>query len=156
VYHLDPTTSGATFVSNFYILFTISRLLSGFVIEKIGYVRSLFIATLATIFVFGLGFFLGEKGIYVLPALGFFTAMFWPTLLATAMGYFKDDAPVMTSAIIVIGGGLNSVLQFAAGYTNRLAGPAWGYRSFLFYAILIVGALVVLRRRIRTPYGSGV
>ena len=152
VYQLDPTTSGAAFISNFYILFTISRLLGGFAIEKIGYMRSLYIATVATIFTLVLGFALGAQGIYVLPWLGFFTAMFWPTLLATAMGYFREQAPVMTSAIIVIAGATNACVQFLMGLTNRLAGPAWGYRSGLFYALLIVVSLVVLTRRMRRPF----
>lgn len=152
VYKLDPRTTGAAFVSNFYILFTISRFLSGFVIEKIGYLRSLFIATLATILTFVLGFILGAKGIYILPALGFFTAIFWPTVMATAMGYFREDAPVMTSAIIVIGGAINSGVQFLMGLTNRLAGPAWGYRSGLIYALFIIAALGVLTARMRRPY----
>jgi len=89
VYHLDPTTSGAAFVSNFFILFTVSRLVSGFIIEKLGYMRSIFIASFVVVFIFILGFFMGAKGIYILPALGFFVAIFWPTILATAMGYFK-------------------------------------------------------------------
>ena len=152
VYQLDPKTSGASFISNFYILFTVSRLLSGFVIEKIGYFRSLFIAAFASVFILALGFILGAKGIYVLPALGFFAAIFWPTVLAVAMGYFREDAPVMTSAIIVIGGGINSGIQFLMGLTNRLAGPAWGYRSALFYAVLIIVSLAVLSRRQRHPY----
>jgi len=149
VYFLDPKTAGAAFVSNFYILFTISRLLSGFAIEKIGYMRSLFIATSAVILIFALGFILGAKGIYVLPALGFFTAIYWPTLLATAMNYFREDAPVMTSAIIVIGGAINSGFQFLIGVTNRLAGPAWGYRSCIVYAILTIFSLVILVTRMR-------
>ena len=155
MYKLDIKTSGAAFISNFYILFTISRLLSGFVIEKIGYLRSLFIAAIAAVFIFILGFILGGKGIYVLPGLGFFTAIFWPTLLAVAMGYFKEDSPVMTSAIIVIAGALNSGIQFLIGLANRLAGPAWGYRSCLLYAIISVAALVVLFRCMRRPYKAG-
>ena len=149
VYLLDPTTSGAAFLSNFFILFTISRLLSGFVIEKIGYFLSLFIALAAAAFIFILGFSFGARGIYILPALGFFVAIFWPTTLAVAMGYFREDAPVMTGAIIVIAGALNSGIQFLIGLTNRLAGPAWGYRSCFFYAILALAALAVLARRVR-------
>ena len=152
VYNMDPRTLGAVFVSNFYILFTISRLLSGFFIEKIGYLRSLFIAALATVLVLILGFSFGAKGIYILPALGFFTAIFWPTVLATAMGYFKEDSPVMTSAIIVIAGAINSGIQFLMGLTNRVFGSAWGYRSALLYTILIVAALIVLARYMRRPY----
>ena len=152
VYNLDPKTKGAAFISNFYILFTISRLLSGFVIEKIGYMRSLLIATLASIVIMIFGFILGKDGINILPGLGFFAAIYWPTLLAVAMGYFREDAPVMTSAIIVIGGAFNSGIQFFIGLINRLAGPAWGYRSALLYAVLIIVALIVLARFMRRPY----
>ena len=152
VYGLDPRTSGAAFLSNFFILFTLSRLLSGFVIEKIGYMRGLFIAASATVFIFALGFSVGERGLYILPALGFFTALFFPITMVTAMGYFREHAPVMTSAVIVIAGALNSGTQLLIGFTNRFAGPAWGYRSVLVYAVLVVVALVVLRRCLRQPY----
>ena len=149
MYQLDPKTTGAAFVSNFFILFTVSRLISGFAIEKIGYMRSLFICTAASIFVFILGFSLGANGIYVLPALGFFTAIFWPTVLATAMGYFGKNAPIMTSAIIVIAGTINAFIQFFIGLTNRLAGPAWGYRSCIVYAAFGLIALVVLAKKMQ-------
>ena len=152
VYHMDPKKAGAAFISNYYILFTASRLVSGFAVEKLGYLRSLFIATLATIFILVLGFAFGAKGIYILPVLGFFTAVYWPTILATAIGYFKHDAPVMSSAIIVISGAVNCVIQFLIGLTNRVTGPAWGYRSCLVYAIMIVVSLVILTNCMKRPY----
>ncbi|MCL2472775.1 MAG: MFS transporter [Treponema sp.] len=152
VYHLDPKTSGAAFISNFFILFTISRLLGGFAIEKIGYMRSLFIAVLATLVIYILGFILGSNGINILPGLGLFVAILWPTTIAVAMGYFREDAPIMTSAMIVIGGTLNSGIQFLIGLVNRLAGPAWGYRSCIFYSVLVIISVVILARSLRHPY----
>jgi fucose permease len=154
VYNLSAETSGAVFVSNFYIFFTVSRLLSGFIIEKIGYMRCLFIAAFAAILIFAAGFILGGKGIYVLPVQGFFVATYWPTLLAAAMVYFRQDSAVMTSAIIVIGGLINSGIQYAIGLTNRLVGPAWGYRSVLVYAALIIVVLLVLTRLQKRPYAG--
>ena len=152
VYQMDPKTVGAAFISNFFIFFTVSRLLSGFAIEKIGYMRSLFIAVLASFVILFIGFALGAKGIYVLPVLGIFVAIFWPTTLATAMGYFGGDAPVMTSAIIVLAGALNATLQFLIGLTNRFLGPAWGYRSCLFYSALTIAVFIVLSRCLHRPY----
>jgi fucose permease len=149
VYSLDPKTSGAGFVSNFFILFTISRLLSGFLIEKIGYMRSLFGAVLAVTGIFAAGFALGKDGVYLLPALGFFVAILWPTLMAAAMGYFGRHAPVMTSAMIVLGGLLNSGVQLLIGFINRFFGPAWGYRSCLPFAFVLLAALLVLRRKMK-------
>jgi fucose permease len=149
VYFLDPKTSGAGFVSNFFVLFTISRLLSGFLIEKIGYMRSLFGAILAVIGIFTAGFALGKNGVYLLPVLGFFVAIFWPTLMAVAMGYFGRHAPVITSVMIVLGGLLNSGVQLLIGYINRFLGPAWGYRSCLLFAVILLALLMVLYRKMR-------
>ena len=89
---------------------------------------------------------------FFLFVVGFFSAIFWPTLLAVAMVYFREDSPVMTSAIIVIAGALNSGIQFLMGLTNRLIGYAWGYRSALVYAVLAIAALIVLTRHLRRPY----
>jgi fucose permease len=154
VYGLDPRIEGASFVSNFYILFTLSRLLSGFVIEKIGYIRSLFIASFATVIIYTLGFAAGPRGIYILPALGFFIAIMWPTIMAAAMVYFGSQSAVLTSAIIVISGALNAAVQLFIGLTNRIVGAAWGYRSCLVYALVIIVTLVLLRRRLSSRQGA--
>jgi fucose permease len=151
VYGLDPRTDGAAFVSAFYILFTLSRLLSGFVIEKIGYMRSLFIACFATALIYAIGFAAGQRGIWVLPALGCFIAIMWPTIMAVAMGFFGEQSPVITSAIIVISGALNAAVQLIIGLTNRVLGPAWGFRSCFVYALFMIGMLCYLNMRIRRP-----
>jgi fucose permease len=150
VYGIDPAGSGAGFLSNFFICFTLSRLLSGFLIEKIGYLRSLMGAALGVLAVLTLGFALGARGLYVLPLLGLFVAIFWPTTMAVAMGRFGPAAPVVTSVMIVIAGVLNAGIQLLMGLTNRLLGPAWGYRSCLVYGLLVVISLLGLQHRLRS------
>jgi fucose permease len=146
VYGMDPATRGANFVSAFYILFTLSRLVSGFLIEKAGYMRSLMGAALVVMAVFIAGFVLGERGIYVLPALGFFMAVFWPTLMAVAIRFFGNNAPVTCSAIIAMGGLVNAGIQLGTGYINRWIGAEWGYRSCLVFVLILFCALLGLNR----------
>jgi fucose permease len=152
VYGMDPRTAGASFISVFFILFTCSRLFSGFIIEKIGYMRSLFTAVFCMIGIFILGFCLGPRGLYVLPILGFFIAILWPTIMAVAMGYFGPHAPVMTGAMIALGGALNSGLQLLIGLTNRILGPAWGYRSCVLYAVILAGLMILLQKKMRKTF----
>ena len=146
VFQLDPTTSGARYISNFFILFTISRLVSGFAIEKIGYLRSLFVTVLASLAIFIVGLFLGARAIHVLPAFGFFKAMFWPVTLAMAMVYFRKNAPVMISAVIVIHGAFNAIMQLMIGVITRSAGPAWSYYTCLILTVILVICLIILAR----------
>jgi fucose permease len=149
VYGLDPTTDGAAFLSAFFIVFTLSRLACGAFVERIGYLRSLIGLACIILLIFIAGFCLGARGIYVLPALGFFVALLWPTIMALAIVRFGEDAPVMSSAMIAIGGTVNAGVQFLIGLTNRFFGPAWGYRSSLLYTALLVGILLLLRKKLK-------
>jgi fucose permease len=149
VYNQDPRVVGASFVSMFYILFTVSRLFSGLAIEKIGYVRSLYISLVGTIILLAVGFGLGEAGIWVLPFSGFFIAIMWPTIMAVAMNVFGSDSPAVTSVIITVSGAVNGVFQLVIGLTNQYAGPAWGYRSCLLYALLAIFLLYRLSKYIQ-------
>jgi fucose permease len=149
VYGLDPRTSGASFISGFFILFSLSRFLSGFLVEKIGYLRSLLGASLAAALICGAGFLSGARAIWILPALGFFLAIMWPTLMAVAIGFFGSRSPVMTSAIIVIAGATNAAVQLLVGLTNRFLGAAWGYRSSFVYTLLLIGAILFLKSRVQ-------
>jgi fucose permease len=149
VFGLDVRVAGASFVSLFFILFTISRLVLGPVIEKLGYLRSLAIATGATILLLLAGFSLGAAGIWVLPVTGFFIGMLWPTSMAVGMQVFRENAPAVTSVIITVAGAINGLLQLAIGLTSQVAGPAWGYRSTLVYAVILLGLLGLLASQSR-------
>ncbi len=148
VYGLDPRVIGASFVSLFYIQFTLARLFGGLVIEKVGYLRSLMLSVLGTILVFLGGFALGINGIWILPTTGLFIGIMWPTLMAVAMRHFGPDAPIITSVIITVSGAVNGVFQFVIGLTNYYAGEAWGYRSCLVYAVIALLLLYGLSIRL--------
>lgn len=156
VYRLDPRTVGASFVSAFYILFTLSRLFSGMAVERAGYMRSLHISTICTIVALFAGFALGESGIWILPSTGLFIGIMWPTMMAVAMTVFGADAPIATSAIITVSGAINGIMQLVIGFTNEIAGEAWGYRSCLLYAGVALLSLRLLDRSLqaRSPHST--
>jgi len=152
IHGLDPATDGAAFLSTFFLLFTVSRLLCGPFLERLGYVRSLIAISFLIIAVYLVGFALGARGILVLPALGFFVALYWPTLMAVAIVSFGRDAPVCIGAMIAIAGLINAVMQFVVGLVNSALGPAWGYRSSLVYAVLMILVLTILYRKLRGKF----
>ena len=149
VYNLDPRVVGASFVSLFYILFTCARLFGGPLVERLGDVRSLELALGSVVIVFLVGFALGINGIWILPVSGLFIGIMWPTLMAYAMRVFGGDAPIVTSVIITVSGAVNGIFQFIIGLTNYFAGEAWGYRSCLLYAIVVMLLLGLLSRQVK-------
>lgn len=150
VYHLNPSAEGAAFLSAFFLVFTISRLACGPLVERIGYMKTLIGLSFIIMTIFIVGFFMGEKGIFVLPGQGFFIALLWPTIMAIAIVVFGRDAPVFSSAMIAIGGLINAAVQFLIGLTNKI-GPAWGYRSTLVYTALLIIMLMILNVKLKKP-----
>ncbi len=155
VYGLDPRVTGAAFVSMFYILFTVSRLFSGLIIEKVGYIRSLYFSICCSLIIFALGFTLGSSGIWVLPFTGLFIGMMWPTFMAVAMGVFGQDTPIHISVIITVSGAVNGIFQWVIGLTNHYIGEAWGYRSSLIYGVITLFLFHKLAKRILLEKENG-
>jgi MFS family permease len=147
IHGLKVSTDGATFLSAYFLLFTVSRLVCGLFVERIGYIRSLLGAAIITLAVFIVGFSLGAKGIYLMPVLGFLVAQFWPILMAVAIVIFGKDAPVYASAMIAISGLLNALIQYVIGLTNKFFGPAWGYRSSVVYTVILIALLLMLYKQ---------
>ena len=150
IYGIDLSTTGAAFLSAFFVSFTISRLLSGFVIERLGYMRSLVGMAVIVFFGFACLILLGARGIFLLPVLGFFIGPLWPTVMAVAIRCFGKDAPVMCSAVIAGGGTLNAMVQYMIGLTNSFFGPAWGYRSSLLYILIFIIMLIILGKKLKS------
>jgi fucose permease len=148
VYGLNPAAQGALFMTVFYLLYSASRLLSGFLIEKAGYMRSLIAAGLLTTVCFALGFGLGKNGIPFLALAAFPIAIIYPTLLAVSVRYFGAEASRMTGAMISIAFAFMALSQYLMGILNGVIGPAWGYRTCLVLAAVLTALLVILRKRL--------
>lgn len=146
---LNPLTIGATFISIYYVFFTISRLFSGFAIEKIGYVKSITISLSVIIVLYLIGFSAGKNGIIFLAATGFFVAIMWPTLMCVAMDIFKKDTAIATSVIIVISGSINGAMQLTTGFINEYIGNIWGYRFSLIYTIIPLILILIIGKQIK-------
>ena len=148
VYGMSIAVEGAAFVSIFFMLYTISRLASTLFIEKAGYLRVTVIAGLVTLILYITAFSLGRNGVNLLPVTGIFISLIYPTMLAVSVGVFRERAQTCSSAIIVIAFVLNGLIQLGFGFSNRLLGPSWAYRSCILYAVIMILLLVYLGKRI--------
>ena len=72
------------------------------------------------------------------------------TIMAVGIQSFGKDAPVFSSAMIAISGLINAAVQYVVGLTNKFFGPAWGYRSTVVYNVLLIIALSLLYRMLKT------
>ena len=144
VYGWDPKTRGARFVSTFYMLYTISRLLSGFFIDYFGGLKSLVLYKSILILLSVLAFLLGEKGVICLVLMGLFYAPFFPTIFTVAMTYFGRNVDRCTCVILFMYMIVNPVIQYIVGVLMKHIGVEWGYRfSVVVLLVLLVDLLLI-------------
>jgi fucose permease len=151
---MDIGSEAAAFVSTFFLLYTLSRFVCGFIIERIGYLRIIIIAGFATLALFIIALSLGRSGLFLLPITGVFISLVYPTILAISVGAFKERAQAMSSALIGIAFILNGVIQFGFGLSNRILGPSWAYRSCVLYTVIMIILLLKLRSILRNRGGE--
>ncbi|KAK8791004.1 hypothetical protein WA158_005635 [Blastocystis sp. Blastoise] len=136
---------GATFVSIFYVMFTATRLISGFWIEKVGYFNSIQLSLAINIIVYVIGFLIGSYGFWVLPFTGFFIGVLFPTFMCSCIGIFKENTPIASSIVIVISGCTNGLVQYLVGVINEYIGSEWGYRCFTLYSAIPLISITLLK-----------
>lgn len=145
LYGWDPETKGAYFVTIFFTGYTISRLLSGFLIDAVGEINSMmiYIPILAVLFV--VGFALGEKGVYALMATGIFISPLFPTMLTVAMIYFGKEVETCTSVILFTYMIFSQTIQLIVGLVNKYCGVQWGYRVAVVLMLIVFCVLLTVK-----------
>ena len=136
VLNMDIDTDVANFSTWLYVVFTLSRLFSGFLIDKIGYYASLFISYMCCFVLLLIGFFLGRNGIVFFVLTGFFYSANWPIFICVIMGYYKQNAHVVTSVVIVLQGVINLPITYLLGVLNEYVNKAAAYQMTLAFCVL--------------------
>lgn len=145
LYGWDPETKGAYFVTIFFTGYTISRLLSGFLIDAVGEINSMMIYVPILTVLFVVGFALGEKGVYALMATGIFISPLFPTVLTVAMIYFGKEVETCTSVILFTYMIFSQTIQLIVGLVNKYCGVQWGYRVAVVLMLIVFCVLLTVK-----------
>jgi fucose permease len=140
VYIFDKEKS-SLYLSLFFGIFTIGRLIGGFVVEKIGYVKAVFISLVIALIIYLIGINLGPKGMIVISIAGFFFAVTFPTLVLTISKVFKGNVAYATGVIVTASSTTNMVLNMLMGFLNDKIGE---YRAFYLIPISLALSIIFI------------
>lgn len=152
--HLDSKI-GNNYLTYFFMIFTISRLLNGFITEKIGFFPMLeFIGTMVCILSFiGFSYTSGTTGLYFLASCGYFVSTFWPSVLGVIVEVYKGNAETATGCILPGQGVMILLVNSVLGIINDSFGNQYAYMismSFCAVALLLtifLHCMVYLERK---------
>jgi fucose permease len=133
-------------LSIFFGTLMLGRLLGGFVVHRVGYVRSVLLASLGIIACISLGL-LGPPALAIfLPLTGFFCSIIFPTLTAAVSDAHLEHGNTILGMLFSCAGIGGLVGPWLVGWGSDLFGLQAGFSINLGLAVLLAGSLAILNK----------
>ncbi|MBU5593460.1 MFS transporter [Clostridium sp. MSJ-4] len=139
-------SKSSLYVSMFYGIFTIGRLLGGFVVEKFGYVNVVIKSLIIGFAIYILGILLGEKGVSIIAVSGLFFSITFPTIVSTISKVFKSGSAFITGVVVTFSTGINMMLNMLMGIANDNLGTKLAIYLIPLSLLVSISFLLLLHR----------
>lgn len=116
------SSRGAMFLSAFFFLLTIGRLLGGFVAEKLGYLQAVLYSLTVAVILLVIALSVGHSALILICIAGLFFAIAYPTVVATIGKVFKDNSSYITGLILTLSSTISMILNLLMGRLNDIIG----------------------------------
>ena len=116
------SSRGAMFLSAFFFLLTIGRLLGGFVAEKLGYLQAVLYSLTVAVILLVIALSIGHSALILICIAGLFFAIAYPTVVATIGKVFKDNSSYITGLILTLSSTISMILNLLMGRLNDIIG----------------------------------
>lgn len=132
--------SSNQFLSLFFAMLMIGRLIGGFFVHRLGYIRSILFAALGGVLCLAVGTF--TSLILFLPLTGFFFSIVFPTLTAAVSDEFTENANTILGTLFTFAGVGGVIGPWLIGWTSTIFGLQAGFGinlalTFLFFVSMV-------------------
>ena len=143
-HHMNPSAS-ASYLSLYFVLFSIGRLFGGLIAEKLGYLKTLFICILSSATLFFLGIMTGNALLF--SGVGLFSSVFFPLFLSIVVKEFKEDAPAVINVIIPLNSVLFMTSSIVLGILMERIGVQIGFYVLGSFLLIAPAFLFLLKKK---------
>lgn len=127
------------YLAMFFGIFALGRLFGGFIVDKVGYIKSVFISLIIAITMYTIGLYMGVNGMIIISISGFFFSITFPTLVLTISKVFSDNSAYATGIIITISSLINMIFNQLIGELNFRIGT---YKAYYVIPISLLISLI--------------
>ena len=135
------------YLSSFFVLLMLGRLLGAFVVERVDTLLAVFIAILSSSICVLVGIFGNDSLIVLLPISGFFMSIVFPTVTAAVTKLHVAKTGTILGILFAFGGLGGAFGPWTVGFVSDLAGLKIGLASSLAFSVIALGALLSLKRQ---------
>lgn len=145
------------YLSLFFGAITAGRFIGSFLVERIGYLRIMLYAALASVVCSAIGIFGPAVLAFVLPLTGFFFSIIFPTITAAVSDLHKENVGTILGLLFTFAGIGGMLGPWIIGISSDRLGIQAGFGAIVIFCIgmsITFGLLVKKRKHITTSYQS--
>ncbi len=133
-------------LSLFFALLTLGRLVGGFIVHRLGYLRSILFASIGSLVCISVGTFTNLS--IFLPFTGFFFSIIFPTFTAAVSENLKENTNTILGVLFTFAGVGGLLGPWAIAWASNLLGLKLGFTlEAIFIALLVASVLILLKER---------
>ena len=145
IHNISVTTSNQS-LAVFFAMVMIGRLVGGFFVHRIGYLRSILIMSLGGILCLAAGLYGPKEVFFLLPTTGFFLSIIFPTITAAVSDTCTENGNTILGVLFTFAG-LGAVLgPWLIAWCSDLFGLKIGFSiPIVFMMILLISVSILIK-----------
>ena len=143
-----PVTTSNQALSLFFAMMMIGRLLGGFFVHRIGYLRSILIMTIGGILCIVAGLFGPKEVSFLLPTTGFFLSIIFPTITAAVSDTHTKNANTILGVLFTFAGLGGVIGPWVIAWGSDLFGLQVGFSIIILFISILLISIIILTQRI--------
>jgi fucose permease len=141
-----PVPQSNQLLSLFFAMLMAGRLLGGFFVHRIGYLRSVLFMTTGAILCIVAGLFGPKEISFLLPITGFFLSLIFPTITAAVSDIHTENANTILGVLFTFAGLGGVIGPWFIAWGSDLFGMQMGFSIIIvFMMILLISAAILIK-----------
>ena len=124
----------------------LGRFIGGFLVHRIGYLRSILFASIASVICIAVGLFGPQSLSFFLPLTGFFFSIIFPTITAAVSDAHTKNTNSILGMLFTCAGVGGMIGPWLIGAASDSFGLQTGFSVNLVFAILMTAAILILMK----------
>lgn len=134
-------------LSLFFAMLMAGRLLGGFFVQRLGYLRSILFMTLGGLLCIIAGLFGSKEYFFLLPVTGFFLSIMFPTLTAAVSDTHTENANTILGVLFTFAGLGGVIGPWLIGWISDLFGLQTGFSIIVVFMMILIISVIILMNR---------
>jgi fucose permease len=144
--HALSVKASTTSLTIFFGTLMLGRFIGGFIVHRIGYLRSILFAAVGSVLCIAIGLFGPASLSFFLPLTGLFFSIIFPTITAAVSDIHTENANSILGMLFTCAGLGGLVGPWIIGWASDAFGLQLGFSVNLIFALLMTVAILVLMK----------